>query len=1325
MIIHGKSGYGKTSLMAKVAILAQEKLRSSVTPLLVVRFCGTSAQSSTSHSLMENISEHTSRAYQQPYEKSHDYSEVIKKFHSALEMGTTDRPLLVFIDSVDQLSDEDLGRSNLRWIPENLPPNCFLIISTLPDEGGCLQYLQNQTNIPKEDYLEVPAISQADAETIIGQWLKEKNRDLQPEQMEFLITLACSTKSDVPNPLKLKLLFDIAIHWKSYETKEHLICQMEPYMACIRKNKKIVSYTTTIENLISGFFQTLEAKHGKALVSCICGLMSSCKGGLSESHLTDIVSGDSDVMDTVLQYHNPPIRRLPQVVMSRLRNDIESYIVERGIYNMAVIAWFHRQFIERSEDIYRTRGISHLEMIAKYFSNELHDEFPNLGLERQPYYWKDLKSGSTKFNYTALVELPWALNRMNDISGTEKFVSLTCDLHFIAVCCQAGLGRDLVQNFYVAKYMPRLMYVLSDKSNEGFYKTLTDRLNGFRFFLSSNVANLQEYPFLIHQFGLNMPDEHVVYMDAKAQELTDIVPWATEKIASIATYKHLTKVQNEPPSIHTLSDDVETRNSEDALSKKLGYIMCIKINSLGSVVISGDHLGKLVIWSLQNGQALYTLNVPDELSDIAIFKERGDDRDQKFNFVASTAKGLITMWAVDIDDLKCDVEQGPVWQAHSLERADDQFEHVPIAVMYDSTEYISTYIITSGTQSWTTEVEELCVWEFSGRGGMLPKEVDKLPVKESGKLLGDPEYRESYRLFQTCNEEYLCVAVDQRHSETWQQAHSRVALVTVSFFDKHSTFGTLFVSEPLTKQPKSLSLYVYDNQDPSYALQVAVTFKWQKIFNVLEIKRVNDVKYQFEGKVIFKSKEHGKEPDTVLMIDKDHVLFNEGASLVNLNLKSKQYKFQGRASSTYLPGHVNSIYNMEPLKSIQNDMEPRSRHTEKHGIICTADRRSIKALDLKKLLEFQSLPINDRRLHPGPVRAMAGTTGIDAPIVVTWASRDGHTGQAEVTFWDARINTSLNITPFNEAIENTLIHEGGSRGNINIALSADGKTFCYMDCYQLTLRFFRTENIRSVSEPTLLENLDLKGNIVEWIDDILSLTNDGSKLLVAGCCPNGAYLIDIPDDDGDYTVSELPFPGMQLWGGRISPDGQYSIILSAEISLSDSDSHVRFAPYMKLFDSDTCKELAEYKADLVKTLIPKEDLSNKSYIIKPKCSLTSVDFLPDGKHLVTASDRGKLMTFSVPDLIHQREVDAHKKPITCVRTVMHKDVFYIVSGSKDGWVKLWRFPDLSLVAMHDNAAEVTCVSACSNQALMTDGDVIFIQYGDPDGRLEILEVHVQ
>lgn len=44
-----------------------------------------------------------------------------------------DKPLILFLDSLDQLDSADGGRQ-LDWLPKQLPPSVKIILSTLPQE---------------------------------------------------------------------------------------------------------------------------------------------------------------------------------------------------------------------------------------------------------------------------------------------------------------------------------------------------------------------------------------------------------------------------------------------------------------------------------------------------------------------------------------------------------------------------------------------------------------------------------------------------------------------------------------------------------------------------------------------------------------------------------------------------------------------------------------------------------------------------------------------------------------------------------------------------------------------------------------------------------------------------------------------------------------------------------------------------------------------------------------------------------------------------------------------------------------------------------------
>ena len=135
-------------------------------------------------------------------------------------------------------------------------------------------------------------------------------RTLREEQNDYLMKL---TKEEVdrekPTALRIKLLFDSASKWTSYEMLEDI--------------------SPSVKDLINSFFKKLEDTHGDILVRRFFGLMNAAKRGLSEEELIDLLSTDDDVMDSVFQFHKPPIRRLPQIVFARLRSAIGEYIVER------------------------------------------------------------------------------------------------------------------------------------------------------------------------------------------------------------------------------------------------------------------------------------------------------------------------------------------------------------------------------------------------------------------------------------------------------------------------------------------------------------------------------------------------------------------------------------------------------------------------------------------------------------------------------------------------------------------------------------------------------------------------------------------------------------------------------------------------------------------------------------------------------------------------------------------------------------------------------------------------------------------------------------
>ena len=56
------------------------------------------------------------------------------------------------------------------------------------------------------------------------------------------------------------------------------------------------------------------------------------------------------MLNDVFQYHVPPVRRIPQLLIVRLRHAIAHYVVNREADGAMVMYWYHRQFIEAARD---------------------------------------------------------------------------------------------------------------------------------------------------------------------------------------------------------------------------------------------------------------------------------------------------------------------------------------------------------------------------------------------------------------------------------------------------------------------------------------------------------------------------------------------------------------------------------------------------------------------------------------------------------------------------------------------------------------------------------------------------------------------------------------------------------------------------------------------------------------------------------------------------------------------------------------------------------------------------------------------------------------
>ncbi|KAL7638639.1 UNVERIFIED_CONTAM: hypothetical protein RMT77_011211 [Armadillidium vulgare] len=368
LVLHGAGGCGKTSLLAKIAASSFIWL-SHTKPVLIIRFVGTTPDSTALTPLLTSICHQICYNYMLPFEDiPDDLIPLTAHFKEILNVPTEQQPLMIFLDSVDQITGA-ADANRMSWIPTRLPHNVKFVVSAVAEEedpeiSKDFDLLWRMIDTP-ENFLEVQALGEELAMEIMRKWMETAQRDLNNYQWRVVNNAI----SHCSLPIFVKLVFAEVCRWKSYS---------KPQMTVL---------ATNVMDSIMMLFEKTEKQHGKMLVSHALAYITASKNGLSESELEDLISLDDRVLDDVYQYHMPPVRRIPPLLWTRIRNDLPNYLSDCEADGVSVLNWYHRQFKEAA--------------IKRYFTNEsLTLYFHSMTAD---YFWGIWGGGNPKpFKYTEI-----------------------------------------------------------------------------------------------------------------------------------------------------------------------------------------------------------------------------------------------------------------------------------------------------------------------------------------------------------------------------------------------------------------------------------------------------------------------------------------------------------------------------------------------------------------------------------------------------------------------------------------------------------------------------------------------------------------------------------------------------------------------------------------------------------------------------------------------------------------------------------------------------------------------------------------------------------
>ena len=446
LAVVASGGSGKSALLAKAL---EEAKGAHPHAQFIYRFIGATPSSSDGRSLLVSLCREISRRSGGAEAVPYDYNELVVEIEKRMAGATAARPLILFLDALDQLSEAHGARS-LTWLPRRLPDGVRVVVSTRREAETSAAVARLE---PGE--VELGPMSRAEGGELLELWLDDAGRTLTPEQRVKVLDAFEAERSD-GRPLYLKLAFEEARLWPSYAPGEGL----EPGLAGVI-GKNLFDRLARKEN------------HGEELVARTVGYLAASRHGLAEDELMDLLSRDVDLYESFLRgsfhlpsdvvagaveyrgshgvdrHENDPddtrraeswlralitdhdgageLRsfldevlsrregpRLPVVLWSRLFFDMAPYLTERMGDGTSLLAFYHRELAEVAAKAFAgdERGRILHDRLADYFRFRADPARDHTwtgrdvrGLSELPYHlteatrWQDLHDTLTDFRF--------------------------------------------------------------------------------------------------------------------------------------------------------------------------------------------------------------------------------------------------------------------------------------------------------------------------------------------------------------------------------------------------------------------------------------------------------------------------------------------------------------------------------------------------------------------------------------------------------------------------------------------------------------------------------------------------------------------------------------------------------------------------------------------------------------------------------------------------------------------------------------------------------------------------------------------------------------
>ena len=274
--VQGRPGTGKTTLLSRLA-LEWGRHGGEALPI----FCGLTAGSNNAQDVVRAIVRHCAPGGREPHGMEDTPGNWAALLEKALERrGKKSPPLAVFVDGVDQLSDNP-GRDHLLFVPPKLPAGVRMVLSGLDTFKfpGWMPVVRVK-NLPKEETARLlDAISRA-----------------QGGELDRTVRKAILAKPASGNPLYLRLL-RYRLELMGREDYEASVPGMEGIS--LRQREIVEGAGKSLESLCTDIFGVVERMIRGGWVRTAVSCLAASRRGLREADLAAVLGVRGHVLDSL------------------------------------------------------------------------------------------------------------------------------------------------------------------------------------------------------------------------------------------------------------------------------------------------------------------------------------------------------------------------------------------------------------------------------------------------------------------------------------------------------------------------------------------------------------------------------------------------------------------------------------------------------------------------------------------------------------------------------------------------------------------------------------------------------------------------------------------------------------------------------------------------------------------------------------------------------------------------------------------------------------------------------------------------------------------